>query len=137
RYLAAALLGPLLGYRFPASLAGDRLVQLGSPLLYERAGRRRPGRVRPGGALLVQLASPLLYEAARRAGLGRFVLDAHNVYQDMTEFPQASLRDRVFYRVTRRRQARMEAACWAAAAHVILCSTVDRARAERPRAGHG
>ena len=104
RYLATALLGPRLGYRFPTSLAGDRLVQL---------------------------ASPLLYEGARRAGLGRFVLDAHNVYQDMTGFPQASLRDRVFYRVTRRRQARMEAACWAAAAHVIFCSTVDRDRAER------
>jgi glycosyltransferase involved in cell wall biosynthesis len=104
RYLTTALLGPLLGYRFPTSLAGDRLVQL---------------------------ASPLLYEGARRAGLGRFVLDAHNVYQDMTGFPQASLRDRVFYRVTRRRQARMEAACWAAAAHVIFCSTVDRDRAER------
>ena len=104
RYLTTALLGPLLGYRFPTSLAGDRLVQL---------------------------ASPLLYEGARRAGLGRFVLDAHNVYQDMTGFPQASLRDRVFYRLTRRRQARMEAACWAAAAHVIFCSTVDRDRAER------
>ena len=79
----------------------------------------------------MQLASPLLFEGARRAGLGRFVLDAHNVYQDMTAFPQASLRDRVFYRLTRRRQARMEAACWAAAAHVFFCSTVDRDRAER------
>ena len=84
-----------------------------------------------GERRLVQLASPLLFEGARRAGLGRFVLDAHNVYQDMTAFPQASLRDRVFYRLTRRRQARMEAACWAAAAHVIFCSTVDRDRAER------
>jgi glycosyltransferase involved in cell wall biosynthesis len=105
RYLAAALLGRRLGYRFPESLAGERQ--------------------------LVQLASPLLFEGARRAGLGRFVLDAHNVYQDMTEFPQASLRDRVFYRLTRRRQARMEAACWAAAAHVFFCSSVDRDRAER------
>ena len=105
RYLAGALLGPVLGYRFPASLADERR--------------------------LVQLASPLLFEGARRAGLGRFVLDAHNVYQDMTEFPQASLRDRIFYRVTRRRQARIEAACWAAAAHVFFCSTVDRDRAEQ------
>ena len=105
RYLTAALLGSRLGYHFPSSLAGERR--------------------------LVQLASPLLFEGARRAGLGRFVLDAHNVYQDMTAFPQASLRDRVFYRLTRRRQARMEAACWAAAAHVFFCSTVDRERAER------
>jgi glycosyltransferase involved in cell wall biosynthesis len=106
RYLATALLGRRLGYQFPPSSLAD--------------GRR-----------LVQLASPLLYEGARCAGLGRFVLDAHNVYRDMTGFPQTSLRDRVFYRATRRRQARMEAACWAAAAHVIFCSTVDRDRAER------
>lgn len=105
RYLASALLGPTLGFVFPQRLAGERA--------------------------LVQLESPLLFEAARRAGLGRFVLDAHNVYQDMTAFPQATLRDRVFYRVTRQRQARMETDCWARAAHVIFCSAVDRDRAER------
>jgi glycosyltransferase involved in cell wall biosynthesis len=104
RYLAAALFGANLGFRFPHPLDGRALVQL---------------------------ESPLLFEAARRAGLGSFVLDAHNVYQDMTAFPQASLRDRVFYRLTRRRQARMEAECWARAAHVIFCSEVDRDRAER------
>jgi glycosyltransferase involved in cell wall biosynthesis len=105
RFLASALLGPTLGFRFPRRLDGH-------------------------GAL-VQLASPLLFAAARRAGLGRFVLDAHNVYQDMTEFPQASRRDRIFYHLTRRRQASMELACWAAADHVIFCSRVDRDRAER------
>jgi glycosyltransferase involved in cell wall biosynthesis len=105
RYLATALLGRRLGYQFPPSSFAD-------------------GR-------LVQLASPLLFEGARRSGLRRFVLDAHNVYQDMTGFPQATLRDRVFYRLTRRRQARMEAACWAAAAHVFFCSTIDRNRAEQ------
>jgi glycosyltransferase involved in cell wall biosynthesis len=104
RYLAAALLGPALGFSFPRRLDD------------------------PGA--LVQLESPLLFEGARRAGLGRFVLNAHNVYQDMTAFPQATLRDRVFYRVTRRRQARMEVACWRQAAHVIFCSAVDRDRAE-------
>jgi polysaccharide biosynthesis protein PslH len=104
-FLTSALLGPTLGFRFPRPLDGH-------------------------GAL-VQLASPLLFAAARRAGLGRFVLDAHNVYQDMTEFPQASRRDRLFYRVTRQRQTRMELACWAAADHVIFCSSVDRDRAER------
>ena len=105
RYLAAALLGPTLGFSFPRRLAEARA--------------------------LVQLESPLLFEGARRAGLGRFVLNAHNVYQDMTAFPQATFRDRVFYRVTRRRQARIETACWRQAAHVIFCSGVDRDRAER------
>ena len=105
RFIGSALLGPALGFRFPTRLDGEHRV--------------------------IQLASPLLFEAARRAGLGRFVLDAHNVYQDMTDFPQALLGDRVFYRVTRRRQARMELACWARAAHVIFCSRVDRDRAER------
>jgi glycosyltransferase involved in cell wall biosynthesis len=106
RYLATALLGRRLGYQFPPASLAD--------------GRR-----------LIQLASPLLFEGARRAGLKRFVLDAHNVYRDMTAFPQASLRDRVFYRLTRQRQARMEAECWAAASHVFFCSTVDQDRAER------
>jgi glycosyltransferase involved in cell wall biosynthesis len=105
RYLAAALLGPSLGFSFPRRLDEART--------------------------LVQLESPLLFEGARRAGLGRFVLDAHNVYQDMTAFPQATLRDRVYYRVTRRRQARIETACWRQAAHVVFCSRVDRDRAER------
>ena len=105
RYLAAALLGPALGFRFRERIDGE--------------------------GTLVQLESPLLFEAAHRAGLRRFVLDAHNVYQDMTAFPQASFRDRIFYHVTRRRQARMEAACWVQAAHVIFCSRVDRDRAER------
>lgn len=105
RYLAAAVLGPTLGFEF--------------------AGRLDDGDT------LVQLESPLLFEAARRAGLRRFVLNAHNVYQDMTAFPQATLRDRVFYRVTRRRQARIETACWRAAAHVVFCSRVDRDRAEQ------
>jgi glycosyltransferase involved in cell wall biosynthesis len=105
RYLAAALFGPTLGFVFPARL--------------------------DGGEGLVQLESPLLFEGARRAGLGRFVLDAHNVYQDMTVFPQATLRDRVFHRVTRRRQARIETACWRRAARIIFCSRVDQDRAER------
>jgi len=105
RYMAAALLGPALGFRFPRRLDGERAI--------------------------VQLESPLLFEAARRAGLERFVLDAHNVYQDMTDFPQALLLDRVFHRVTRRRQARIELACWARAAHVIFCSRADRERAAR------
>jgi glycosyltransferase involved in cell wall biosynthesis len=105
RFAAEALLGSTLGFRFPAGLGGSRRI--------------------------VQLASPLLWEAARRAGIGRFVLDAHNVYQDMTTFPQALLSDRIFFRLTRRRQARMERACWARAAHVIFCSRVDRDRAEQ------
>jgi glycosyltransferase involved in cell wall biosynthesis len=104
RHLAAAVFGPTLGFRFPARLDDERTV--------------------------VQLESPLLFEAALRAGLRRFVLDAHNVYQDMMRFPQASMRDRIFYRVTRRRQARMEAACWEQAAHIVFCSAVDRDRAE-------
>ena len=97
------LLGRTLGFRFPAPLGG------------------------PGA--LVKLESPLLYEAARRAGLGGFVLDAHNVYQDLGAFPQARLGDRVFQRLTLRRQARIESACWSAAAHIVFCSTVDRDRA--------
>ncbi len=101
-HLARMLLGGSLGYRFPAPL---------------HAG-------------LVQLESPLLYEAARRAGLGRFVLNAHNVYQDMAAFPQATLGDRVYQRATHARQARIERACWARAAHVLFCSEVDRDRAE-------
>jgi glycosyltransferase involved in cell wall biosynthesis len=97
------LLGRTLGFRFAAPLAGD--------------------------GVLVQLESPLLFEAARRVGLRHFVLDAHNVYQDLGAFPQASLGDRVLQRLTLRRQARIESACWAAAAHVVFCSTVDRNRA--------
>lgn len=102
-HLARMLLGPTLGYRFPAPLDDG----------------------------LVQLASPLLFEAARRAGLAHFVLDAHNVYQDMAAFPQASFGDRVYQRLTHRRQARIEVACWRSAAHVLFCSSVDRDRAER------
>lgn len=102
RYLAEASLAAGLGFRFPEL---------------------------PGEPALLQLESPLLFEAARRAGLRRFVLNAHNVYQDMARFPQASLRDRVFYGLTGGRQARMETACWQAAEHVIFCSTADRERA--------
>lgn len=102
-HLTRMLLGPTLGYRFPT----------------------------PFDTGLVQLESPLLFEAARRAGLRRFVLDAHNIYQDMAAFPQASFGDRVFYRLTRRRQARIEFACWTSAAHVLFCSSQDRDRAER------
>ena len=102
-YLAEALLAPSLGFRFSDI---------------------------PRARTLVQLESPLLFEAAGRAGLGRFVLNAHNIYQDLATFPQASFRDRVFYRLTRRRQARMEAACWTAADHVVFCSAEDRDRAD-------
>ena len=104
-HLVRMLLGPTLGYRFPAPLDTARG--------------------------LVQLESPLLFAAARRAGLARFVLDAHNVYQDMAAFPQASPGDRLFHRLTRRRQARIEVACWRRASHVLFCSSVDRDRAER------
>jgi glycosyltransferase involved in cell wall biosynthesis len=104
RNLLEMLLTPALGFRYP-----DRL---------------------PADDTIVQLESPLLFEAARRAGLGRFVLNAHNVYTDLATFPQAVLRDRVFYRLTGARQAHMEARCWAAADHVIFCSEPDRDRAD-------
>jgi glycosyltransferase involved in cell wall biosynthesis len=109
RNLAQMLLAPTLGFRFPQLLSTQNA--------------------------LVQLESPLLFEAARRAGLGRFILNAHNVYQDLARFPQAARRDRIFYRLTRRRQARMETWCWEAADHVIFCSTVDRDRAQALRPG--
>jgi glycosyltransferase involved in cell wall biosynthesis len=104
-HVARMLFGPTLGYRFPSAL--------------------------DGGRALVQLESPLLFEAARRAGLGRFVLDAHNVYQDMAAFPQALAGDRLFHRLTRRRQTRIEIACWTRAVHVLFCSALDRDRADR------
>ena len=104
RTLLEMLLTPALGFRYP-----DRL---------------------PARDTIVQLESPLLFEAARRAGLGRFVLNAHNVYTDLAAFPQAAVRDRVFYRLTGARQARMEARCWAAADHVLFCSDSDRDRAD-------
>jgi glycosyltransferase involved in cell wall biosynthesis len=109
RSLLEMLLGPTLGFRYPETL--------------------------PARDTIVQLESPLLFEAARRAGLGRFVLNAHNVYTDLAGFPQAALRDRLFYRVTAARQARMEARCWAAADHVIFCSGPDRDRADALRPG--
>lgn len=79
---------------------------------------------------IVQLESPLLFEAARAAGLGAFILNAHNIYQDMAHFPQARLAEAVFQRVTAGRQARVEHACWRAAAHIFFCSEQDRQRAE-------
>jgi glycosyltransferase involved in cell wall biosynthesis len=109
RNLLEMLLTPTLGFRYPDPL--------------------------PARDAIVQLESPLLFEAARRAGLGRFVLDAHNVYADLARFPQAVLRERVFYRLTGARQARMEARCWAAADHVIFCSASDRDRADALLAG--
>lgn len=78
---------------------------------------------------IVQLESPLLYEAARAASPGPFILNAHNVYQDMAHFPQSRLAERVFQRVTAGRQARVETACWQAARHVFFCSEQDRQRA--------
>jgi glycosyltransferase involved in cell wall biosynthesis len=84
---------------------------------------------------IVQLESPLLYEAARAAGIGAFVLNAHNVYQDMAHFPQARLAETVFQRVTARRQARVETACWQAARHIFFCSEQDRQRAAALQAG--
>jgi glycosyltransferase involved in cell wall biosynthesis len=102
RYLAEALTTASLGVRF------DERLEAGA---------------------FVQLESPLLFEGARRAGLRRFLLNAHNVYGDMARFPQASLADRAFARVTRARQTAMELACWEAAEHVVFCSEDDRARA--------
>ena len=49
----------------------------------------------------------------------------------MAAFPQASPGDRLFHRLTRGRQARIEVACWRRASHVLFCSSVDRDRAER------
>jgi glycosyltransferase involved in cell wall biosynthesis len=106
-----------------------RVRNLLEMLLTPALGFHYPGRL-PARDTIVQLESPLLFEAARRAGLGRFVLNAHNVYTDLAAFPQAALRDRVFYRLTRARQARMEAWCWAAADHVLFCSESDRDRAD-------
>jgi glycosyltransferase involved in cell wall biosynthesis len=112
----------------PASGLG-RARNLAEMLLTPALGFRYPERL-PAGDAIVQLESPLLFEAARRAGLGPFLLNAHNVYTDLAAFPQAALRDRVFYRLTATRQARMEARCWAAAEHVIFCSEPDRDRAD-------
>jgi glycosyltransferase involved in cell wall biosynthesis len=84
---------------------------------------------------IVQLESPLLFEAARAAGLGAFILNAHNVYQDVAHFPQARLAETVFQRVTAGRQARVERACWQAAGHVFFCSEQDRQRAEALQRG--
>jgi glycosyltransferase involved in cell wall biosynthesis len=99
-------------------------------MLLSRSFGFRPASPLAPPLTLVQLESPLLFEGARRAGLGRFILDAHNIYRDLADFPQAHLLDSVFYRVTRQRQADVERRCWEAADYVMFCSTVDRDRAE-------
>jgi glycosyltransferase involved in cell wall biosynthesis len=114
--------------RRPATGLG-RVRNLLEMVLAPGLGFRYPDRL-PARDTIVQLESPLLFAAARRAGLGRFVLNAHNVYTDLARFPQAALRDRVFYRLTGARQARMETECWAAADHLLFCSEADRNRAD-------
>jgi glycosyltransferase involved in cell wall biosynthesis len=108
-HLARMFSSGSFGFRFPALLSEPRSI--------------------------VQLESPLLFEAARAAGLGAFILNAHNIYQDMAHFPQARLAEAVFHRMTAGRQARVEHACWRAAGHIFFCSEQDRQRAEHLQHG--
>ncbi|HVL48232.1 MAG TPA: glycosyltransferase family 4 protein [Candidatus Thermoplasmatota archaeon] len=106
-----------------------RAIQLAQMFFSDDFGLTLPPTILKPETDAIVLESPFLFTATSRAGVKSFVLNAHNVYQDIAQFPQSGMKERVWSLATKKRQASIEREAWKAARHVIFCSSEDRDRA--------
>lgn len=77
---------------------------------------------------LFQIEGPFNYPLLKKRGVDRFVLDQHNVYWEIHDFPEYNIKNKIYYRLTHEREKRNEIDAIKKASHVLVCSERDKTK---------
>jgi glycosyltransferase involved in cell wall biosynthesis len=80
-----------------------------------------------GKNTVYQIEGPYYYPLLRKYNVKKYVLDEHNVYWELHRFPAYySLKNKVYYKMTNRRELKNEIMALENATHILVCSERDQ-----------
>jgi len=75
---------------------------------------------------IYQIEDPYLYNAVRNNRIDRYILNEHNVYWEMFNFPAYTLKQKVYNRLSSGRDIKIEKQALTNASHIFVCSDRDK-----------
>lgn len=78
------------------------------------------------GNTLFQIEGPQFYNLLLKKGIKNYVLDEHNVYWELYDFPPTNLKEKIFNKMAYNRDKNIEIQALKNAAHVLVCSNRDK-----------
>lgn len=75
---------------------------------------------------LYQIEGPHFYNLLLQKGIKNYILDEHNVYWELYNFPPMDLKEKIFNKIAFNRDKNVEIQALKNAAHVIVCSNRDK-----------
>jgi len=75
---------------------------------------------------IFQIDDPLFYYILKEKGIKRYVLNEHNVYWELLNFPKFNLKYRIYTKLAYKRNKSIEEKALQEATHIIVCSERDK-----------
>lgn len=75
---------------------------------------------------IFQIAGPYLYNYLKKKDIGNFILDEQNVYWELSKFPSFNLKNKLYYKLSSKRDKLIEVNAVKNAKHIIVCSERDK-----------
>jgi len=87
---------------------------------------KTPERVFEGRDFLLQIESPYFYNALKKREIDSFILNQHNVFWELLEYPSSSLIEKAYRKLTFKRDKMIEINAIKNAVHIFACSERDK-----------
>lgn len=75
---------------------------------------------------LFQIEGPYFYNLLLKKGIKNYILDEHNVYWELYNFPSINLKEKIYKKITSNRDRNIEIQALKNAAHILVCSNRDK-----------
>ena len=73
-----------------------------------------------------QIEGPLAYNLLKRHNIKNYVLDEHNVYWELSQFPNFDFKNKIYNKLASKRDKRLEVKSLKKAFHILACSNRDK-----------
>lgn len=77
-------------------------------------------------AALFQIEGPFFYNLLKKKGIEEYILDEHNIYWELLTFPSFNLKNRLYSKLTFKRNKLIEIEALKNASHILVCSERDK-----------
>jgi len=75
---------------------------------------------------LFQIEGPYFYNLLQKKNITNFILDEHNVFWELYDFPSVKISEKIFKKFAYKRDKNIEIEALKNAAHIIVCSNTDK-----------
>lgn len=73
-----------------------------------------------------QVEGPFFYNILKKKNIRKYLLDQHNVYWEMHDFPYSGIKEKIYYLFAHRRDKKIEVQSLQDATHILVCSERDK-----------